>query len=89
MASRLALFPARESSVSDIPGGDGKTTNLFSQCILIWPGVADYNDRLLACYLWNLEELDILLGDLSGLLIPDYRSTSRIGCTRHVGPLRQ
>jgi hypothetical protein len=26
------LFPARESLVSDIPSGDGKTANLFLQC---------------------------------------------------------
>ncbi len=28
----IYLFPARESLVSDIPSGDGKTTNLFLQC---------------------------------------------------------
>jgi hypothetical protein len=27
------LFPARESLVSDIPAGDGKTANLFLQCV--------------------------------------------------------
>jgi hypothetical protein len=31
---RNKLFPARESLVSDIPSGDGKTANLFSQCIV-------------------------------------------------------
>jgi hypothetical protein len=29
---RLAIFPTRESLVSDIPAGDGKIANLFSQC---------------------------------------------------------
>jgi hypothetical protein len=29
----IKLFPARESLVSDIPAGDGKNDNLFSQCI--------------------------------------------------------
>ncbi len=28
----IKLFPARESLVSDIPAGDGKTANLFLQC---------------------------------------------------------
>jgi hypothetical protein len=28
----LAVFPSRESSVSDIPEGDGKAANLFLQC---------------------------------------------------------
>ncbi len=38
MTSRLGtgksnkLFPARESLVSDIPAGDGKSNNLFLQC---------------------------------------------------------
>jgi len=30
---RIKLFPARESSVSDIPAGDEKIANLFLQCI--------------------------------------------------------
>jgi hypothetical protein len=28
----MKLFPSRESLVSDIPAGDGKTANLFLQC---------------------------------------------------------
>ncbi len=28
----MKLFPARESLVSDIPTGDGKTANLFLRC---------------------------------------------------------
>ncbi len=28
----IKLFPPRESLVSDIPAGDGKMANLFSQC---------------------------------------------------------
>jgi len=28
------LFPARESLVSDIPAGDGKSPNLYSQCFM-------------------------------------------------------
>jgi hypothetical protein len=28
----MLLFPTREGLVSDIPAGDGKITNLFSQC---------------------------------------------------------
>ncbi len=30
----IKFFPAWESLVSDIPAGDGKTTNLFLLCIL-------------------------------------------------------
>ncbi len=30
----IKYFPARESLVSDIPAGDGKTANLFLQCII-------------------------------------------------------
>ncbi len=29
------LFPAKESLISDIPAGDGKTANLFLQCTLL------------------------------------------------------
>ncbi len=32
----LNYSPARESLVSDIPAGDGKTANLFLQCIDIY-----------------------------------------------------
>jgi hypothetical protein len=28
----IKIVPARESLVSDIPAGDGKTANLFLQC---------------------------------------------------------
>jgi hypothetical protein len=31
-AGKIKLFPLRESLVSDIPDGDGKTTNPFLQC---------------------------------------------------------
>jgi hypothetical protein len=33
---RLAILPARESLVSDIPAGDGKLANLFLQCTGPW-----------------------------------------------------
>ncbi len=32
------LSPARNSLVSDIPAGDGKTANLFLQCVVIDTG---------------------------------------------------
>ncbi len=32
-AGVIKFFPARESLVSDIPAGNGKTDNLFLQCI--------------------------------------------------------
>ncbi len=31
----ILLFPARESLVSDLPAGYGKSANLFLQCILL------------------------------------------------------
>ncbi len=35
------LFPARESLVSDIPAGDGKTANLLLQCMIaVVPSIA-------------------------------------------------
>jgi hypothetical protein len=34
-AGMIKLFPPRESLVSDITSGDGKTANLFLQCILL------------------------------------------------------
>ncbi len=34
MEKRLAIFPARESLVSDIPAWDGKIANLFLQCTI-------------------------------------------------------
>jgi hypothetical protein len=46
MSLTKLLFPARESLVSDIPAGDGKTANLFftvyvlsiqSTCIIFYP----------------------------------------------------
>jgi hypothetical protein len=37
--------------VSDIPGGDGKTANLFLQCIMyllfIWVGLNDFDGKIL------------------------------------------
>ncbi len=33
LVGNIKLFPSRESLVSDIPSGDGKTANLFLQCI--------------------------------------------------------
>ncbi len=33
----IKLFPARESLVRDIPAGDGKTADLFLQCMAILP----------------------------------------------------
>ncbi len=32
----IKLFPRRESLVSDIPAGDGKTANLFLQCTVVF-----------------------------------------------------
>ncbi len=40
----ITLFPARESLVSDIPAGDGKTANLFLQC---------NNCKIFSTFLWN------------------------------------
>ncbi len=31
----IVLFPPKESLVSDIPAGDGKIGNLFSQCMKV------------------------------------------------------
>ncbi len=36
LARNNLIIPARESLVSDIPAGDGKTSNLFLQCGAYW-----------------------------------------------------
>jgi hypothetical protein len=59
---KMKLFPARESLVSGIPAGDGKTANLFLQCTT-W----DWKDRK------DGEDDDLR----KGLQEDDYRTTIR------------
>jgi hypothetical protein len=39
---KVYLFPARESLVSDVPAGDGKTADIFLQCICLLRGSASH-----------------------------------------------
>jgi hypothetical protein len=43
--SRAESFPAQQGEFGDIPAGDGKTANLFLQCILRLRRMSTYPDK--------------------------------------------
>ncbi len=44
LAGKIKLFPARESLISDIPAGDGKTANLFYSVYIQINGLVSGSD---------------------------------------------
>jgi hypothetical protein len=55
----IKIFPARESLISDVPAGDGKTANLFLQCnrLKLLPSFLNFSNKMARPCWWTRMEI--------------------------------
>ncbi len=64
---RRELFPVSDSLISDIPAGDGKTENLFFQCVSVGRIACTHLFRLFICKTLRCSSRKILFVEYSCL----------------------